>query len=43
LRRARGALDEAERLMRDEDPEVFVERDAAWDNESLRAAAIGDG
>jgi glutathione-regulated potassium-efflux system ancillary protein KefC len=37
FRRAKGALDEAERLMRDEDPEVFVERDAAWDNESLRA------
>jgi len=35
--RARGALEEAERLMRDEDPAVFTERDAAWDNESLRA------
>ncbi len=35
--RARQAMDEAERLMRDEDPVVFTERDAAWDNESLRA------
>jgi hypothetical protein len=30
-------MDEAERLMRDEDPGVFKERDAAWDNEALRA------
>ena len=37
LKRTRGAMDEAERLMRDEDPTVFEERDAAWDNESLRA------
>ena len=37
FRKARVALEEAERLMRDEDPVVFVERDAAWDNESLRA------
>ncbi|MBS1123582.1 MAG: Glutathione-regulated potassium-efflux system protein KefC, partial [Deltaproteobacteria bacterium] len=37
LQRARGALDEAERLMRDEDPTVFAERDAGWDNEALRA------
>jgi monovalent cation:proton antiporter-2 (CPA2) family protein len=37
FRRTRGALEEAERLMRDEDPAVFIERDAAWDNESLRA------
>jgi monovalent cation:proton antiporter-2 (CPA2) family protein len=35
--RLRGALDEAERLMRDEDPRMLTERDAAWDNESLRA------
>ena len=35
--RVRSSLEEAERLMRDEDPTVFVERDAAWDNESLRA------
>jgi glutathione-regulated potassium-efflux system protein KefB len=37
FRKARVALEEAERLMRDEDPVVFIERDAAWDNESLRA------
>ena len=37
FRRTRNALEEAERLMRDEDPGVFIERDAAWDNESLRA------
>jgi glutathione-regulated potassium-efflux system ancillary protein KefC len=37
FQRAKGALDEAERLMRDEDPTVYVERDAGWDNESLRA------
>ena len=37
FQRARGALDEAERLMRDEDPSVYLERDAGWDNESLRA------
>ncbi len=35
--RVRQAMDEAERLMRDEDPGVFKERDAAWDNEALRA------
>jgi monovalent cation:proton antiporter-2 (CPA2) family protein len=35
--RAKLAMEEAERLMRDEDPTVFEERDAAWDNESLRA------
>ncbi|MBA3392159.1 MAG: cation:proton antiporter [Deltaproteobacteria bacterium] len=35
--RARMAMEEAERLMRHEDPTVYVERDAAWDNESLRA------
>ncbi|MBX3157546.1 MAG: monovalent cation:proton antiporter-2 (CPA2) family protein [Deltaproteobacteria bacterium] len=35
--RVRSGLDEAERLMRDEDPTVFTDRDASWDNESLRA------
>jgi monovalent cation:proton antiporter-2 (CPA2) family protein len=35
--RARAAMAEAERLMRDEDPTVFVENDAGWNNESLRA------
>jgi glutathione-regulated potassium-efflux system ancillary protein KefC len=42
---ARAAMDEAERLMRDEDPVVFAQRDAAWDNASLRAASerAGDG
>lgn len=35
--RTRDAMQEAERLMREEDPQVFQERDAAWDNESLRA------
>jgi glutathione-regulated potassium-efflux system ancillary protein KefC len=34
--RTRLAMQEAERLMREEDPTVFEERDAAWDNESLR-------
>jgi len=34
---ARRAIDEAERLMRDEDPTVFQEHDDAWNNESLRA------
>jgi voltage-gated potassium channel Kch len=33
---AKKALDEAERLMRKEDPAVYRELDAAWDNESLR-------
>jgi glutathione-regulated potassium-efflux system ancillary protein KefC len=37
FKRTRGALDEAERLMRDEDPTVYVANDHAWDNESLRA------
>jgi glutathione-regulated potassium-efflux system ancillary protein KefC len=37
FQRAKGALDEAERLMRDEDPTVYAERDGGWDNESLRA------
>jgi glutathione-regulated potassium-efflux system ancillary protein KefC len=40
--RARRAMEEAERLMRDEDPQVYVDRDAAWDNESLRADAAPD-
>ncbi len=37
FKRVRGALEEAERLMRDEDPTVYVTRDGGWDNESLRA------
>jgi glutathione-regulated potassium-efflux system ancillary protein KefC len=37
FRRTRGAMEEAERLMRDEDPMVFTDLDAAWNNESLRA------
>ena len=35
--RVKQGMDEAERLMRDEDPTVFSERDDGWDNESLRA------
>ncbi|MEO8549371.1 MAG: monovalent cation:proton antiporter-2 (CPA2) family protein [Kofleriaceae bacterium] len=35
--RTRNGMEEAERLMRQEDPKVFVARDAGWDNESLRA------
>ena len=35
--RAKLAMEEAERLMRDEDPNVYIDRDAAWDNETLRA------
>jgi monovalent cation:proton antiporter-2 (CPA2) family protein len=35
--RVKQSMDEAERLMRDEDPGVYEERDAAWDNEALRA------
>jgi voltage-gated potassium channel Kch len=35
--RQRNGMEEAERLMRQEDPKVFVSRDAGWDNESLRA------
>jgi voltage-gated potassium channel Kch len=35
--RAKLVMDEAERLMRDEDPNVYVDRDSAWDNEALRA------
>jgi voltage-gated potassium channel Kch len=34
--RVKQAFEEAERLMRDEDPQVFVDRDGAWDNEVLR-------
>lgn len=34
--RFRQAISEAERLMREEDPQVFTERDAAWDNDALR-------
>ncbi len=37
FQKVRTGLDEAERLMRDEDPQVYVERDGGWDNESLRA------
>jgi len=37
LERSKLAMDEAERLMREEDPAVYLDRDAAWDNESLRA------
>lgn len=37
--RTRGAFEEAERLMREEDPTVFNGRDEAWDNESLRKEA----
>jgi monovalent cation:proton antiporter-2 (CPA2) family protein len=40
--RTKDAMQEAERLMREEDPQVFQERDAAWDNESLRAEQIAD-
>jgi hypothetical protein len=32
----RRAFEEAERLMRDQDPTVFTNHDAAWDNEALR-------
>jgi monovalent cation:proton antiporter-2 (CPA2) family protein len=38
--RVKQALDEAERLMRDADPGAYKERDAAWNNESLRAARV---
>jgi glutathione-regulated potassium-efflux system ancillary protein KefC len=37
FKRTRGAMDEAERLMRDEDPTVYAGGDPGWDNESLRA------
>jgi monovalent cation:proton antiporter-2 (CPA2) family protein len=42
IQRARGSMDEAERLMRDEDPTVYGERDAGWDNEALRADLPAD-
>ncbi|MBA3463565.1 MAG: cation:proton antiporter [Deltaproteobacteria bacterium] len=35
--RVKAGFDEAERLMRDEDPTVYEDRDGSWDNESLRA------
>ncbi len=35
--RMRQALEEAERLMREADPVAMTDRDAAWDNESLRS------
>ena len=35
--RARGAMDEAERLMREEDPTVYSAGDNGWDNDALRA------
>jgi glutathione-regulated potassium-efflux system ancillary protein KefC len=34
--RARRAFEEAERIMRDQDPQTFTVRDGAWDNEALR-------
>jgi len=37
FQKVRTGLDEAERLMRDEDPQVFEQRDTGWNNESLRA------
>nr|MBA3457429.1 hypothetical protein [Deltaproteobacteria bacterium] len=37
FQKVKANLDEAERLMRDEDPVVYEQRDAGWDNESLRA------
>lgn len=39
---AKLAMEEAERLMREEDPNVYEQRDGAWDNESLRAE-LADG
>jgi monovalent cation:proton antiporter-2 (CPA2) family protein len=45
--RVKQAMDEAERLMRDEDPGVYADRDAAWNNEAQRAqrpaADAGEG
>jgi glutathione-regulated potassium-efflux system ancillary protein KefC len=35
--RVKQGMEEAERLMRDEDPTVFADGDTGWDNESLRA------
>jgi glutathione-regulated potassium-efflux system ancillary protein KefC len=40
--RTKLAMDEAERLMREEDPTVYENRDSAWDNESLRADRRAD-
>jgi glutathione-regulated potassium-efflux system ancillary protein KefC len=37
FKRARGAMEEAERLIRDENPAVYGNADAGWNNESLRA------
>lgn len=37
--RVRLGMQEAERLMREEDPQVYEQRDAAWDDESLRRGA----
>jgi len=37
---ARRTLQESEQVMRGEDPVVFDARDAAWDNESLRAEVL---
>lgn len=34
---AKARMDEAARLMREEDPNVYDARDRAWDNESLRS------
>jgi monovalent cation:proton antiporter-2 (CPA2) family protein len=39
---AKARMDEAERLMREDDPHTHRARDAAWDNDSLRAAAPAD-
>jgi len=40
--RTKQAFQEAERLMREEDPQVFVEHDGAWDNDALRSARRPD-
>lgn len=37
FQKVKANFDEAERLMRDEDPTVYGARNADWDNESLRA------
>jgi glutathione-regulated potassium-efflux system ancillary protein KefC len=37
FKRTRGAMEEAERLMRDEDPTVYASGSDGWNNESLRA------
>jgi monovalent cation:proton antiporter-2 (CPA2) family protein len=42
LERTRLAMVEAERLMREEDPNVYDTHDAGWDNESLRAEQADD-